>query len=124
MRPSDTGGDAGQGSRAARRRVLGAIAAAVAPAWLGAAAAAEPARTHRVVIQGLLYQPEKLVVHRGDTVVWVNEDPMPHTVTAAGAFDSKTIDAGKSWRFVARRAGTFAYVCTLHSTMRGSLRVE
>ncbi len=70
-----------------------------------ASTGAEPARTHRVVIHGLKYEPETLVVRRGDTVVWVNEDPMPHTVTAAGGFDSRTIEAGKSWRFVARRAG-------------------
>ena len=49
---------------------------------------------------------------------------MPHTVTAAGHFDSHSIDAGKSWRHVARRAGTYPYVCTLHSNMRGSLQVE
>jgi len=44
----------------------------------------EAAKTHRVVIRGLKYQPESLVVRRGDAVVWVNDDPMPHTVTAAG----------------------------------------
>ena len=82
------------------------------------------AKTHRVVIQGLKYQPEMLVVRRGDSVVWVNDDPMPHTVTAAGYFDSRTIAAGKSWRFVARRAGTYRYVCTLHSNMAGSLRID
>jgi plastocyanin len=45
-------------------------------------------------------------------------------VTAAGAFDSKSIAAEKSWRFTASRAGTFAYVCTLHSNMRATLQVE
>jgi plastocyanin len=124
VRPRVVAGAAGQAARADRRRLLGALAAVVGPAWLGAAAGAEPARTHRVVIQGLKYQPEALVVRRGDTIVWVNDDPFPHTVTAAGAFDSKTIAAGKSWRFVARRAGTYRYVCTLHSNMGGSLRVE
>ena len=122
MRPNLTG--CGQAPRAGRRRLLAAFAGVVGPAWLDPAAAAEPARTHRVVIQGLLYRPETLDVRRGDTVVWVNDDPMPHTVTAAGEFDSRTIDAGKSWRFVARRAGTYSYVCTLHSNMHGSLKVE
>jgi plastocyanin len=124
VRPRVVAGAAGQAGRAERRRLLGALVAVVGPAWLGAAAGAEPARTHRVVIQGLKYQPEMLVVRRGDTVVWVNEDPMPHTVTAAGGFDSRTIEAGKSWRFTARRAGSYPYVCTLHSNMRASLRVE
>ena len=100
--------------------VLG-VALAVAPAGV---AAAERARTHEVVIQGLLYVPETLTVRPGDVVVWINKDPFPHTVTAAGVFDSGSIAAGKSWRFTARKAGTHPYLCTLHTTMKGTLRVE
>ncbi len=110
--------------RGDRRRFLAAVGAAAGLAWNGSAAGGEAAKTHRVVIRGLKYQPDRLVVRRGDTVVWVNDDSMPHTVTAAGHFDSRTIDAGKSWRFVARRAGTYPYVCTLHSNMAGSLRID
>ncbi len=123
MRPNVSGADPRRAGRGDRRRFLAALAA-TGLAWRSSAAGAEPARTHRVVIQGLKYEPEALVVRRGDTVVWVNDDPFPHTVTAAGAFDSKTIEAGKSWRFVARRAGSYRYVCTLHSNMGGSLQVE
>ena len=87
-------------------------------------AAAEGARTHQVAMQGLLYVPETVTVRPGDVVVWTNKDPFPHTVTAAGAFDSGPIAAGKSWRYTARKAGTFSYLCTLHTTMKGTLRVE
>jgi plastocyanin len=98
-----------------------AIALAAAPAGVGAA---DPARTHEVVIQGLLYVPETLTVRPGDVVVWTNKDPFPHTATAAGAFDSGSIAPGKSWRFTAKKAGTYPYLCTLHTTMKGTLRVE
>ena len=106
---------------------------ALGAGWvLGVALVAAPAvtagagspRTHEVVIQGLLYVPETLTVRPGDVVVWVNKDPFPHTVTAAGAFDSGAIAAGKSWRFTAKKAGTYPYLCTLHTTMKGTLRVE
>ena len=100
--------------------ILG-IALAAAPIDV---AAADPARTHEVVIRGLLYVPETLTVRRGDVVVWINKDPFPHTVTAAGAFDSGSIAAGKSWRFTARNVGTHPYLCTLHTTMKATLRVE
>ena len=50
---------------------------------------------------------------------WINKDPFPHTVTAAGAFDSHPIAAGRSWKYKARRAGEFSYICTLHPTMKG-----
>ena len=89
----------------------------------GAASAAKPA-THHVVIDGLKNEPETLTVRRGDTIVWTNKDPFPHTVTAPGKFDSHDIPAGGSWKYIARVAGEYPYICTLHSNMKGVLRVE
>jgi plastocyanin len=104
-----------------------ALAAVLVGAWcvVGAsvAIAATPA-THTVVIEGVKFEPETLTVKRGETVVWVNKDPFPHTVTAKGAFDSHDIAAGKSWKYTARKAGEYAYVCTLHPNMKGTLKVE
>lgn len=88
-----------------------------------AAASAKPA-THRVVIDGLKYEPGTLMVRRGDTIVWTNKDPFPHTVTAPGKFDSHDIAANGSWKYVARTAGEYAYLCMLHPNMKGRLRVE
>ena len=87
-------------------------------------AAAKPT-THTVVIEGTKFEPEALTVKRGDTVVWVNKDPFPHTATSqAGRFDSKEIPAGKSWQFKTTKAGVFPYVCTLHPTMKATLNVQ
>jgi plastocyanin len=97
------------------------VALVAAPA---VTAGADRARTHEVVIQGLVFVPETLTVRPGDIVVWVNKDPFPHTATAAGAFDSGSIAAGKSWRFTAKKSGTYPYLCTLHRTMKATLRVE
>ncbi|MGE5469698.1 MAG: cupredoxin domain-containing protein [Bacteroidota bacterium] len=77
-----------------------------------------------VVIEGTTYEPQTLTVKRGETVVWINRDPFPHTVTAAGVFDSRPIAAGRSWKYEARRRGEFPYLCTLHPNMKGILRVE
>ena len=77
-----------------------------------------------MVIEATQYEPASLVVKRGDTVTWINKDPIPHTVTAAGKFDSRPIAAGKSWKYVAKQAGDYAYICTLHPNMKGTLRVE
>ena len=111
-----------------RRRAL--AAAALALAALGAVAvavavAADRAGTsHEVVMQAVQFAPATLKVKRGDTVIWTNRDPFPHTATAAGIFDSKPIDEGRTFRWRADRAGTIAYVCSLHPTMRGTLEVE
>ncbi|PLP96272.1 copper-binding protein [Cupriavidus pauculus] len=81
--------------------------------------------THTVTINATAYAPQELAVNVGDTVVWVNKDPFPHTVTAqAGGFDSKSIASGESWRYKATHKGTYPYVCTFHPTMKGMLRVK
>lgn len=80
---------------------------------------------HQVQIDGNRFYPPTLTVRVGDAVVWINKDPFPHTVTAeSGEFDSRSIDPGRSWRHVFRKSGDFPYRCTLHTTMRGVLRVE
>lgn len=114
------------------RRPAWSFAVALVWAWgwlcvVGAAHAAgadaKPA-AHTVVIDGVKFDPEALTVRRGETVVWVNKDPFPHTVTAARVFDSHSIAAGASWKYVARKPGTYAYTCTLHPNMKGTLTVE
>lgn len=82
-------------------------------------------RTHTVTIEGMRFQPDVTTVSRGDTVVWVNKDVVPHTATSrAGDFDSKTIPVDQSWQYTARTRGTFGYICTLHPTMKATLRVR
>jgi plastocyanin len=82
-------------------------------------------QTHTVIIEGMRFQPESLTVARGDTVVWVNNDLVPHTATSeAGNFDSQIIQAEKSWKFTASKKGEFAYTCTFHPTMKAMLQVK
>ena len=81
--------------------------------------------THTVVIDGVRFEPETLSVRPGDTVVWVNHDPFPHTATSqAGRFDSHEIGAGASWQYTPDKSGVFPYVCTFHPTMRATLIVR
>ena len=101
---------------------LASIALTVA-ASASAAGTTKPA-VHTIVIEAMVYQPAALAVRRGDTVVWSNKDPFPHTATAPGAFDSRAIAAGASWKFVAQRSGNYDYICTLHPTMKGTLSVQ
>ena len=91
--------------------------------------AAQPAdrsagRTHIVIIESMRFNPQTLTVQRGDRVTWINKDLFPHTVTAPGKFDSHPIAAGGSWTYVARKAGEYDYVCSLHVTMKGKIEVR
>jgi len=116
-------GEVNRHDRTAPRALLVVLACALG-ATCSAAGAADKPRSYTVVIEGVAYQPAELAVKRGDTVAWVNKDPFPHTVTVPGTFDSHEIAAGSTWKYVARNAGTYAYICTLHPNMKGTLAVQ
>jgi plastocyanin len=83
------------------------------------------AAMHMVAIDGVAFDPATLTVKVGETVVWVNKDPFPHTVTSqAGGFDSHDIAPGQSWSYTTTKTGVFPYLCTLHPTMHATLKVE
>lgn len=88
--------------------------------------AAVPApRTHTVTIDASRFSPARLTVAPGDTVVWKNVDMFPHTATSTvGAFDSKEIPPGRTWSYTLPKKGVLDYLCTLHPTMKGSIRVR
>ena len=87
----------------------------------------KPAQTHTaytVLIKDFAFVPDHVTVSAGDTVVWKNEDIVPHTATAGHGFDSKTLNTGQSWSFVARKKGKYPYTCTYHPTMHAELTVQ
>jgi plastocyanin len=89
----------------------------------GAPAAAKP-RTHTVTMEGMAFSPRVVTAARGDTIVWVNRDLVPHTATTRSpGFDSKSIGAGKTWRYTIRHTGEMPYLCTFHPAMKGVVRV-
>ena len=102
------------------RAALLAISLAIFPA-----AALAAGKTHTVRIEGLKFNPERLEVDAGDTVIWTNQDVVPHTVTASRAkIESGEIAPGKSWRFVAKKKGEMPYICRIHPTMKATLVVK
>ena len=104
--------------------LIAALGLMVCDTGVDAAATTKP-KTHTVTIEAMRYQPERLTVASGDTIVWVNKDVVPHTATSkAGGFDSETILADQSWRVTLRTKGDFAYICTFHPTMKARLRVR
>jgi DNA-directed RNA polymerase specialized sigma24 family protein len=64
-----------------------------------------------------------LTIRLGDSVVWLNKDPFPHTATSR-TFDSKAIAAEGSWRHTPKAPGELPYVCLLYPTMKATLRVQ
>jgi amicyanin len=86
-----------------------------------AARAADP----EVKIDNFTFSPPQLTVKAGTTVIWVNEDDIPHTVTSsARAFKSKALDSEDTYTFTFTTPGTYTYFCGLHPHMTGSIVVE
>jgi plastocyanin len=114
-----------QNARCSQRKRLLACVFAVVSATLLTAASAVAARTYYVTIDQMRFNPPTLTVHPGDHVVWVNKDLVAHTASSnTQVFDSRSIAPNASWSYVASRAGSFAYSCTLHPTMHGTLIVQ
>jgi plastocyanin len=104
-------------------------ATAAAAAGQATAAASAPGRAamhlHTVTIAGMRFSPATLQVRRGERIEWVNNDLVPHTVTArGGSFDSGSIAAGASWTWIATRPGNVDYACAYHPDMAASVTIQ
>jgi plastocyanin len=89
--------------------------------------AAPATRGDTVVVdmRQLAYEPARLQVRPGTVVLFTNNAPLPHTVTADdGSFDSGTIDVGRRWAHTFAAAGSYAFHCTPHPFMKGVVVVK
>jgi plastocyanin len=97
----------------------------LATALVAACGASKPApREHHVSIHAMQFDPATLEVAVGDTIVWTNEDLVPHTATAAGVFDSGPLVPHATWSYTVASAGTVGYVCTFHPTMAATFKTR
>ena len=78
----------------------------------------------KVMIDNFTFEPAQLTVKVGTTVTWKNRDDIPHTVVSAGKFRSKALDTDDGYSFTFTSAGDYAYFCSLHPHMTGTIKVE
>lgn len=97
------------------------------PADKPAAAAAPPTGAIiRVGLEDSQFAPATITAKVGQTITWTNSDAIAHTVTATSdaSFDSGTLEAGGTFSYVVKRAGTIDYVCDFHPGMTGTVTVQ
>ncbi len=86
------------------------------------------AATINVSISGFAFNPAKVTVHVGDTVIWTQKDSIQHTVTSDGApalLNSALLSLGQNFSHTFSDPGTFAYHCIPHASfMKGSVTVQ
>ena len=104
----------------------------------------DSAQPAAVVIKNIAFKPPSMKVLKGTEVTWSNEDAnVRHTATSGtpgtrtvsgvskgspakpdGVFDGDMPDAGATFAFTFKEAGTYAYFCEIHPSMTGEIVVE
>lgn len=78
-----------------------------------------------IVIDMMKFNPDLVEVKVNQSITWMNNDLVPHTVTAdSGEFKSGVINPGKHWKYKPKKKGSIAYHCSLHPTMKAVLNVD
>lgn len=88
----------------------------------GGAIAAQPAA---VEMKNVKFVPATIRVKAGQKITWTNKDGFAHNVTSTSGekISSGNIDGGGTFSFTPKKAGTIAYVCTLHANQSGTITV-
>jgi plastocyanin len=90
----------------------------------GLAARAWAAADAHVTIDNFSFAPAPLTVPVGTTVVFENDDDIPHTVRAEdGSFKSKALDTLDKFSVTLTKTGEINYFCSLHPRMTGKIIV-
>jgi plastocyanin len=108
--------DDGNGSSSASPSATASIGPSPAPSSRGEA---------MITIQNFAFHPASMTVAPGTKITVVNKDTTTHTVTAGSTFNTGDVAAGKTATFTAPSAArAYAYNCTIHPFMKGSLTVR
>ncbi len=80
-----------------------------------------------VVMRNISFNSATITIRVGQTVVWRNDDSVPHTTTSGTCpggtcspmpgWDSGTLNPGQSFSHQFTTAGTFPYYCRIHGAM-------
>jgi plastocyanin len=79
-----------------------------------------------VTIKNFAFGPASVTVKVGSTVTWTNGDHDAHTVTSqdsGGPLQSATINNGETYQHTFTKAGRYAYRCSIHPFMTGTVVV-
>ncbi|HEY9619321.1 MAG TPA: cupredoxin domain-containing protein [Crinalium sp.] len=80
--------------------------------------------TATVKIYNFKFEPASVTITKGETVQFINLDEEPHTATSTdGIFNSRALDTNERWNYTATQPGTFAYICSIHPFMKGTITV-
>jgi YVTN family beta-propeller protein len=81
--------------------------------------------TAAVGISKFAYAPAEIVISAGQSVTWTNADPVDHTITSSDKlWDSGSLAPNGSFSMTFTQPGTYAYFCSIHPFIRGTVVVQ
>lgn len=86
-----------------------------------------PTATSNISIKDFAFSPVSITVKKGTTVTWTNNDSASHKIASDSgdsvSFGSDNLSNGQAFSFKFDQAGTFAYHCATHPSMKGTITV-
>ena len=70
------------------------------------------------------FLPQTLTVTSGTAVKWTNSSQVAHTVTDSEGYFDELLSPGDTFVYTFSTAGTYSYVCSIHTGMSGVIIVE
>jgi plastocyanin len=78
-----------------------------------------------VAIANFAFSPKDANVNSGMTVIWTNNDDVQHKIVADdGSFQSGNLAKGETFAYTFSTTGTYAYHCSIHPSMKGTVIVS
>jgi plastocyanin len=78
-----------------------------------------------VKVDNFSFSPATLTVAPGTTVTWTNRDDIPHNVVSTDkVFKSKVMDTDEKFSYTFTKTGSYAYFCSIHPHMTGTVVVK
>ena len=90
----------------------------------GCTADSAAALSGTLTIADFAFDPGCFTVSAGSAISVANQDGVTHTFTVDGTDVDISIDAGTAGDATAPDAGTYSFMCTIHSQMTGTLIAE
>lgn len=76
-------------------------------------------------VKNFSFNPMNVTVTVGTKVTWKFDDAVAHTVKANdGSFTSPPLKNGETFEHTFTKAGTFAYICSIHQYMTAMITVK
>ena len=103
------------------------LAVAAVAAFAVTAVPAHAGATKTVSVKNNSFSPGSVSIKKGDKVVWKwTQGGVPHNVTPAKGGKGSATSSKKGFTYAKTfaSAGSFSYVCTLHSGMKVTVKVS